>query len=116
MPLDQPDFVRWSDEVVRPAADRLAGAIHLIDQILVDVRPDARDYGALIAGADPAEAVADGAPADGRPAIAAAHVAAFVRLCEVLRDMADDDTDPVTGQPTGVTSRALLHRIAVNPR
>lgn len=116
MPIDQPDAVRWTNERIRPAADLLAGALSHLDAILIDARPDAKDMRAVFAAADPAEPVADGAPGDGRSVITAGHVLAMIRLAEVMDAMADDDRDPQTGEPTGITSRGLIHRLAVNPR
>lgn len=113
MAVEDPSAIRWCNELLRPACDQLAGALARIDQILVDVRPDAKDMDALFpAGGGP---VADGAPADGRTPVDADAVRALVRLCQVVRGMADDDRDPATGAPTGLTGRALIHKFAVNP-
>ncbi len=119
MPVTNPTAVRYSNEVFRRIADNLAGALVLIDQVVLDEAPAAKDLRALFpAGAG---TIADGADSDGRAIVTADDALALVRLCEVLKAMADDDSDP-TKQPTdpgyhtGVTSRMLLHKWAVNPR
>ena len=114
MPVTDAIAIRYTKEVLRPACDLLAGALSLLDSIQVDRRPDAKNLDALFpVGGGPVE---DGRAAEGITPVSADQVRALFRLCEVIRGMADDDRDPTTGASTGLTSRALIHAFAVNPR
>jgi hypothetical protein len=113
MPVTSPQAVLYSDEVLRPLADLLAGALALVDRVLVDARPDARNLLGLFPQAG---GVIEGSDRAGRNPLVSDQARALVRLCEVIRDMADDDRDPATGEHTGMTGRALIHAFAVNPR
>jgi hypothetical protein len=114
MAVEDAEIIKWCNEDIRRICDTAGQALGHAGKILVDVRPDARDYLARLQALDPAEPIADGAPADGRAAITVGHVLAVIRVAQVLSDMADDDRDPATGEHTGVTTRGLIHRVAVN--
>lgn len=114
--ISDPVLVKWCNETIRPTADRLTGATVLIDQILIDVMPAAKNFAAALTAAGPTDLIADGSPADGRTPMSVAQLQAFIVVCEKLQAFADNDQDPTTGAHTGITSRQLLHAVAVNPR
>jgi hypothetical protein len=108
VPIDDPVAVRYVNEMLRPLGNLLIQALDRIDLIQLDRRPDAKDLDGLFP--EDGGAVEDNRGAEGLSPVAAAHVRALFRLCEVIRAMADDDRDPATGAHTGVTSRGLLRR------
>ena len=83
MAIDSPQALRFCNERVRPAADRLAQAYYFAAQVLAEWTA----LGGVALVPNSADAVADSASADGRPIITGQQVNNVMnRLSELITD------------------------------
>jgi hypothetical protein len=120
--IDNPQVVRWANEVARPTADRLAGLCRLADVFVAQalspevlgplgITPE------ILAGeamptleAFPDDQVADGSQGDGRPLGTRRKMLALIRVMYQLKTIKDAEV-----YSTPRYTEAVALSLAVNP-
>lgn len=102
MPIDSPQAVRFSNERIRVAADRLAQAYNYAREVVDEWNAAG---GTTLIPNDAGQTVIDGADTDGRPIITGADVNNVInRLSELINDY----------QATGNAKLNTVLQVAVN--
>lgn len=121
--IDNPQVIRFSNEVARPTADRLAGLCGWCDQFVAQaltpeilgplgITPEILGGEAMPTEQDyPDEQIADGSAQDGRPLATRRKLLALIRVAYQLKTIKD-----ATVGGTARYTEAVAYSLAVNPR